>query len=300
MWINAAMPAQRAIIASFHAVNPSGHISCSVFQMQRNLADVVYSLCETRAVLWETLTWPQIQAMRDGGMDFCILPVGATEQHGPHLPVNTDSVLATACCMYASAKTSVPMLPTIDYGCSLGHTDRWPGTISLDPEALMATVRQIAGFLIRTGFKRLLIVNSHWGNTSSLRCAIDGIRFENAGRFQIGLKNSFEFTRSIWNQFIDDGEDFHANRAETALMMFLDPASVQVEKIEDDPDRTPGKVFTYVVPQTSRNGLTGYPSRATAADGRKLFIEMGEALAAFVTAARTETPPLEFVAQGKK
>jgi len=233
--------------------------------------------------------------MRDRGGDFCLLPVGATEQHGPHLPVNTDSLLATAVCMYASARTGVPMLPTLTYGCSLGHTDRWPGTLSLYPATLAQSVREIAGFLIRTGFKRLLLVNSHWGNTSSLRCAIDPIRFENAGRFQIGLKNSFEFTRSIWSQFIDDGEDFHANGAETALLLFLDPRSVRTDRIAaaDDPDRTGGKVFTYVVPQTSRNGVTGFPSRATAEEGRRLFIEMGEALTGFVSAARAETSPLE-------
>ncbi len=256
------------------------------------IAQTIASLAEARPLLWEAMTWPQIEAMRDGGMDMCLLPAGATEQHGPHLPVNTDTVLATATCMYASAKTGVPMLPTLAYGCSLGHTDRWPGTLSLFPETFSLTVREICPFLMRTGFRRLLIVNSHWGNTSSLRCAIDRIRFDHAGHFQIGLKNSFEFTRSIWNQFIDDGEDFHANRAETALMLFLDPSSVQKDRIEDDPDRTPGKVFTYVVPQTSKNGLTGFPSRATAEDGRKLFIEMGEALTGFVKSALTESPPL--------
>ena len=259
-----------------------------------SIADVIYSLTEARPILWEAMSWPEISELRGRGGDFCLLPVGAPEQHGPHLPVNTDSVLATATCMYASAKTGVPMLPTIQYGCSLGHTEKWPGTLSLYPETLGLTIREICGFLMRTEFRRVLIVNSHWGNTSSLRCAIDRIRFDHAGEFQIGLKNSFEFTRSIWNQFIDDGKDFHANRAETALMMFLEPQNVRLDKIEDDPDRTGGKVFTYVVPQTSKNGLTGEPSRATAEDGRRLFIEMGEALTAFVRSAQTESPPLDW------
>jgi creatinine amidohydrolase len=266
----------------------------------RTIAEAVYSLTEAKPILWESMPWPEIAAMAEGGMDFCLLPIGATEQHGPHLPVNTDSVLATATCMYASAKTGVPMLPTIDYACSLGHTDRWAGTLSLYPETLGVTVREICGFLMRTGFRRVLIVNSHWGNTSSLRCAIDRIRFDHAGHFQIGLKNSFELTRGIWNQFIDDGEDFHANRAETALMLFLEPQNVRKEKIEDDPDRTGGKVFTYVVPQTSKNGVTGYPSRATAEDGRGLFVEMGEALTAFVRTAQTETPPLDWSRQNSE
>jgi creatinine amidohydrolase len=260
--------------------------------MSTNLLEIIQRLSESTPIQWDRLTWPELQRLRDGGMDMCLLPLGATEQHGPHLPLNTDSVFATACCWYASAKTGVPVLPTISYGCSLGHTDRWAGTISLFPETLSLTVREMAGFLIRTGFKRLLIVNSHWGNTSSLRCAIDRIRFDHAGEFQIGLKNSFEFTPGIWEQFVDDGADFHANRAETALMLYLDPSAVRGDQIEDDEDRTGGKVFTYVVPQTSRNGVTGVPSCATAEDGRRLFVEMGEALTRFVAAGMTELPPL--------
>ena len=246
------------------------------------------------ATLWDEMSWPEVEQHRDAGGRMVILPIGATEQHGPHLPLNVDSVFAGAFCMYASAKTGVPVLPTITYGCSLGHTDRWPGTLSLMPETLILTVREIADFLIRTGFERLLIVNSHWGNTSAVRCAIDRVRFEHAGRFSLGLRNTFEITPALWKQFIDDGDDFHANRAETAMMMFLSPGSVRTDRIEDDPDRTAGKVFTYVVPQTSTNGLTGKPSLATSEDGKRLFIEVGDALAALVAAARTETAPLSW------
>jgi creatinine amidohydrolase len=262
-----------------------------------SLADVVQQHTGRRPRLWAEMTWPQVKAMRDGGTDMVLLPLGATEQHGPHLPLNTDSIFASAFCAYASAKTGVPVLPTVEYGCSLGHTDRWPGTVSLFPETLIATVREVAGFLIRTGFRRLLIVNSHWGNTASLRCAIDRVRFEHAGRFQIGLRSTFDVTKSVWQQFTDDGEDFHANRAETALMLYLAPELVRKGEIQDDPDRTGGKVFTYVVPQTSTNGLTGFPSRATAADGKKLFAEIGEALSDLVEAAKVEEAPLAWEAK---
>jgi creatinine amidohydrolase len=258
---------------------------------------MIESVTEAHPVLWDALSWPEVDEYRANSHGMVILPIGATEQHGPHLPVNVDSVLAETFCLYASAKTGVCVLPTLTYGCSLGHTDRWPGTISLMPETLMAIIREIADFLIRTGFKRLLLVNSHWGNTSSLRCAIDRVRFAHAGRFQIGLRNTFEITRHVWSQFIDDGEDFHANRAETALMLFIDPKSVRKDKIQDDPDRTGGKVFTYVVPQTSNNGLTGAPSRATLEDGRELFLEIGDALAAIVNSAKTEISPLDWQAQ---
>jgi creatinine amidohydrolase len=257
-----------------------------------HLHHLIETLAGGSPVWWDCMSWPEIESHRDGGGRMVLLPVGATEQHGPHLPVNVDSLFAGAFCMYASAKTGVPVLPTLTYGCSLGHTDRWPGTISLMPETLAQVVREIANFLMRTGFERLLLVNSHWGNASSLRCAIDRIRFEHVGKFQIGMKSTFDVTPGVWSQFIDDGVDFHANRAETALMLFLDPESVRRDRIEDDPDRTGGKVFTYVVPQTSRNGLTGKPSLATKEDGRKLFIEIGDALADVVRAAQTEQAPL--------
>jgi creatinine amidohydrolase len=255
------------------------------------------SLAIGQPLLWERMTWPEIAAHRDAGGRTVLLPIGATEQHGPHLPVNVDSVFASAFCHYASAKTGVPVLPTMTVGCSLGHTDHWPGTISYMPETLSAMLRETATFLIRTGFERLLIVNSHWGNTSAMRCAIDRIRFDNAGRFSIGMRNTFEITKNVWQQFIDDGDDFHANRAETALMMYIDPDSVRRDRIQDDPDRTTGKVFTYVVPQTSTNGLTGKPSLATPEDGKRLFIEIGEALTALVRSAVTERAPLEWSAR---
>ncbi len=257
-----------------------------------DLNRLVTSLAGRPPVAWDAMSWPEIEQHRDGGGRTILLPIGATEQHGPHLPVNVDSVFATAFCLYASARAGVPVLPTLTIGCSLGHTDRWPGTLSLMPETLSLVVRDVADFLIRTGFERLLLVNSHWGNTSALRCAIDRIRFEQAGRFSIGLRNTFEITPGVWRQFNDDGADFHANRAETALVMFLDPDSVRRDGVEDDPDRTGGKVFTYVVPQTSTNGLTGRPSLATPEDGRKLFFEIGDALAGIVEAAKQETPPL--------
>lgn len=252
-------------------------------------------LFQTRSpIIWESLTWSQIEQLQHSGMDLCILPVGATEQHGPHLPVNTDSAIASAVCLYASAMTGVPVLPTLTYGCSLGHTERWNGTLSFYPETLSLAIREITEWLIRTGWRRLLIVNSHFGNLAPIRCVIDRIRFDYAGQFQIGVRNSYELSPEILQYFVHDGDDVHANRAETALMLAIAPESVMMDNIQDDPDRTPGKVFTYVVPQTSTNGVTGTPSLATAEEGQDLLIRMGEALADIVDKARVEEPPIHW------
>ncbi len=71
-----------------------------------------------------------------------ILPVGATEQHGPHPGTGMDFILAERLCRKVAELTAVPMLPTVPYGCSLGHSRRWPGTIALQPITLLTIVKE--------------------------------------------------------------------------------------------------------------------------------------------------------------
>lgn len=242
----------------------------------------------------ENLAWPRIQELQDAGHDFLLLPVGATEQHGPHLPVNTDTVIATAVCDYASAQTGVPVLPALGYTVSIGHTEKWPGTFSVFHETFIHSLREIAAWAVATGWKRLLFVNSHFGNDASLRVAVDRLRFDYAGKLQVAMRNTFHLTASIWNYFISDAEDLHANRAETDLMLHLAPEHVRMEDVADDPDRTSGLVFSHMVANTSTNGVTGWPSLGSAERGRELFHEMGAALVDLVERAKTESAPLEW------
>jgi len=244
-------------------------------------------------VLVEQLSWKALAELQGSGMDLLVLPAGATEQHGPHLPVNTDTVIATAVCHQASARTGVPVLGTLSYGVSVGHTPKWPGTFSVDHETFAATVRSIALWAERTGWKRLLIVNSHFGNDATLRVAVDRVRTELLGSLQIGLKHTYQLTPEIWKYFISDADDLHANCAETDLMLHLAPETVRMDWVEDDPDRTSGLVFSYPVSQTSLNGVTGNPSKGSAERGAELFSQMAEALAGLLKRAATEQPPLD-------
>ncbi len=249
---------------------------------------------EQRPLLWETLTWEEIGSLRRLGVDLCLLPAGATEQHGPHLGVGMDTGNAAALCQAVSHTTGVPVLPTLPYGCSLGHSRRWPGTIALQPQTLADTVVEIFDWLQGAGFKRLLIVNGHVGNAAPLRCAVEIIR----SRWDDALArvcNVAELSPRVRAEFFADAEDWHANAAETSLMLARMPAMVRPEKLgaADDPDRTAGLVFAHPVNRTSRNGVTGAPSRATREQGEKLFKFMVEDLAALVGRALTEKPPLE-------
>ena len=125
----------------------------------------------TAPVLWQSMTWEEIATLRDSGMHTAILPVGATEQHGPHLTTAVDCITAEKLAHAVSAETGVPVLPTLPYGCSLGHSRRWPGTIALQPQTLIDCVVQIGEWCHAFAFKRFVIINGHVTNFAPLRCA---------------------------------------------------------------------------------------------------------------------------------
>ncbi|MDP9292741.1 MAG: creatininase family protein [Verrucomicrobiota bacterium] len=226
-------------------------------------------------------------------MDMAILPVGATEQHGPHLGTGVDTVNATELAYAVSAETGVPVLPSLPYGCSLGHSRRWPGTLSLQPQTLTNCVVEICEWAHAFGFRRVLIVNGHVTNFAPLRCALEILR-SRLDDAMIAIRNVAEVSARVRAEFFVDAEDWHANAAETSLMLALAPRMVRSEKIatSDDEDRTNGLLFAHPVNRTSRNGVTGFPSRATREQGERLFAWMVEDLAAEVRAGLTEQPPL--------
>ncbi|MEM9281452.1 MAG: creatininase family protein [Verrucomicrobiota bacterium] len=241
----------------------------------------------------ETLPWPEVADACEAAGGFLMLPIGATEQHGPHLPINCDTVIADSVCAYASRSTETPMLPALSVTVSSGHTAKWPGTFSLSHETFLHSVEEIAEWAATTGWEKLLLVNSHFGNDATLRVAVEKIRLTHLGKLQVGLRNTFQLTPAIWEYFVSDADDLHANKAETDLMLHLTPDLVRMDQVEDDPDRTDGTIFSYPVAQTSLNGVTGRPSLGSAERGKKLFEEMGEALSTIIRSAKNEVAPLD-------
>src|SRR5580698_1133383 len=118
---------------------------------------------------WEDEASPDLADLAGRGEgEVGLVPVGATEQHGPHLPTGTDTILASAICDAASAATGAPVLPPIAIGCSFGHGTVIPGTLSLTPEELSATITEVAVWAAYSGLRRLLFVNGHFGNAGAL------------------------------------------------------------------------------------------------------------------------------------
>jgi creatinine amidohydrolase len=165
--------------------------------------------------------------------------------------------------------------------------------LTLTPQTLIEAVEQIGASAYHSGVRRLFIVNTHVGNGAALRCALDLLRATHDD-LMVALINSATVSNRVREFHFADGEDWHANDAETSLMLAVAPEIVRSEFLNkaDDPDRTGGLVFAHPVNRTSLNGVTGKPSQATAEKGRLWFGWLVEDLSAVIIRGLTETPPI--------
>ncbi|MFJ1967560.1 mycofactocin biosynthesis peptidyl-dipeptidase MftE [Streptomyces sp. NPDC087903] len=205
--------------------------------------------------------WPEVRERT-----LVLVPVGSTEQHGPHLPLNTDSVIATEVARRAAADLGTGALPapTIAYGASGEHAG-FPGTISIGHEALrfllVETVRSLSLWAGRTVF-----VNGHGGNVPTLDSAVTQLRAEGHEVAWVGCDVP--------------GGDAHAGRTETSLMLHLAPDDVRLAAAAPGDTRPLPELMRALradgVRAVSPNGVLGDPTGAGAEEGR----ELAEALVA--------------------
>lgn len=179
------------------------------------------------------LSWTALTQLADRENTVIILPCGAIEQHGPHLPCSVDSVLAEGVMGQALAQLpkDVPAfaLPTITYGKSEEHL-HFPGTMTLSGTTLLKVVTEIGESIYRAGFRKLLLANAHGGQPQVLEMAARELRLRH-GDFII-IPHDIWRVPNVSNQFLDERERqlaMHAGQVETALMMVLAPDTVHME-----------------------------------------------------------------------
>ncbi len=242
--------------------------------------------------LLEQMPWPDV-ADKLNQIPAAILPIGATEQHGPHMGCGMDAVLADKLCKAVAEKTNVMMLPTMPYGCSIGHSQRWPGTIAIQPKTLIDLIKEMGDWTYYSGIRKLFIVNTHVTNAAPLRCALEMLRAEHDD-LMVSVLNSAKISKRVQKFHFADGDDWHANDAETSLMLSIAPEMVNTEKLNeaDDLDRTDELVFSHPVNRTSKNGVTGKPSIATKEKGDEVFTWMVDDLSKLIERGLTEQAPL--------
>jgi creatinine amidohydrolase len=216
------------------------------------------------------LAWPDVAAV--AGRSILVVPVGSTEQHGPHLPLGTDSDVAVALAdRLAAARPDVLVAPALPYG-SAGEHAAFPGTLSIGAAALELVVVE----LVRSAdaFAGVVLVSGHGGNAEPLAAAVATLRTE--GRSVLG-----------WSPRIPTG-DAHAGRTETSLLLALAPGLVRPEAAEPGDLRPLAAVIGELrrggVAAVSPNGVLGDPTGATAEEGRHLLDALAYDLVASVEA----------------
>ena len=172
--------------------------------------------------------------------DMVVIPVGSNEQHGPHLPLGTDIFAALETCKLLAQRTDILVAPVVLAGVSEHHMG-FPGTITLSPETLEAVIIDTASSLIRHGFKKLMILNGHGGNTPALRAAVEKINQTTSATAVLldDLKLPERAAAPGTGGAPAAGAkpaapalDWHAGVGETSLMLYLTPSFVDMSRAE--------------------------------------------------------------------
>jgi creatinine amidohydrolase len=216
-----------------------------------------------------------------------ILPVASLEQHGPHLPVEVDSVLGEAVALRTAGKLvarDVPalVLPVVWTGLSEHHMS-FGGTVTLDVPGFGAIIEGVARSVQRHGFKRLVLLNAHGGNENALRTITDELT-PRLGIPIVQLTYWYAAALAIAKILESQGALMHACEAETSMMMVLRPDLVAKDRIppalsSNVPDM-PGGVYRWrTIGSRSATGVVGDPAAATADKGERLLAAISDALA---------------------
>jgi mycofactocin precursor peptide peptidase len=215
----------------------------------------------------ELLPWTEVAAR--SAQSLLVVPLGSTEQHGPHLPTGTDSAIAVALAVrLGAARPDVIVAPALPYGAAGEHAG-FAGTLSIGAAALETVIVE----LVRSAddFAGVVLVSGHGGNAAPLAGAVATLRQE--GRNVLA-----------WAPRVTGG-DAHAGRTETSMMLALAPESVRRAAAEPGDTRPLATVMAELrrhgVAAVSPNGVLGDPSGATAEEGDRLLeVLTGDLLAA--------------------
>jgi creatinine amidohydrolase len=219
-----------------------------------------------RKAVWRLadLSWPEIRDRAPGAV--LAIPVGSTEQHGPHLPLSTDTDIAMSLCeRLAVARDDVLVAPAVAYG-SAGEHAGFPGTLSIGQAALELLVVELVRSATDT-FAHVLLVSAHGGNSEPISRAVEKLQ---------GESRDVRLFQPQW-----DG-DPHAGRPETSMLLALKPGHVRMRDAVAGETRPLREIWQQLrdggVRSVSESGVLGDPTGARADEGDVLLDALADAL----------------------
>jgi creatinine amidohydrolase len=240
-------------------------------------------------VRWEELTWPEAHEA-SSQLNAVILPVGATEQHGPHLPLAVDTQICEAVALGVSALTGVPVVPPLCYGVSASHGD-FGGTISLRPETMICVVQDVIDSLYERGIRQFVLLNGHIWNNGVLDVSAEKLRVRHRDARVRALGYVTMYPGPEVDGHVRYGRALmHANFFETSVMLHLYPHLVRMDRATSH--RDVDSFWDYRMDQVSETGVWGRDvAEANAAHGRAEFERCVLTTARAVAAAVREPWP---------
>ena len=236
------------------------------------------------------LTWPEAER-RLAEVDIALLPVGAIEQHGYHLPLDTDAFDAEYICREVARRCAAPrplVLPLIPYGVSYHHQD-FPGTLSVGPDTLARFVYEVGISAAHNGISKLVIVNGHGGNMATLQYAAQMI---NRDAHIFTCVDTGETSDADVERLAETKSDVHAGEIETSTSLATRPELVDITRLEKFVPRFSSQYLDFSseygvewFAHTSRispSGVLGDPTKASVEKGRAMMEAMIVHLIRFV------------------
>lgn len=245
-------------------------------------------------MIWDQLTSGQLEEL-DRNIPV-LMVLSATEQHGPHLPLATDRLIGEFFShrLQEAVFDRLLILPPVAVGCSDHHMD-FAGTLSLSHESFRRQVRDIIGSVIRHGFRKILLLNSHGGNQAIGQVLLEQLGYENPGAhvamvtwWRIAAEQLFGITET------GPGGVGHAGEFETSLMLLIAPELVVKERFypkgnrptfpwaEGDMLRGAGASYFRNMKAMTMNGVFGEPAAASKEKGQQIADAVVAALSRIV------------------
>ncbi len=222
-------------------------------------------------LLSRNMAWPDFAKHSKRGIP-AMLAVGAHEQHGPHLSLETDTIMAQELASRISKEVTAILLPPLAYG-ECHSTSAYPGTLSLQPETLTALVTDIAKSLKAHGVCGLIIVNGHFGNKKPLEVAMKQMEELHFPILLLDYPGLEEIAAKILESDPVRPGFYHADELETSVVLAVFPEVVQMEKAEacyprfpEDYDENPRLLSDF-----NPSGVFGDPTLATVTKGERLL-----------------------------
>lgn len=212
-----------------------------------------------------------------------VLPVGSFEQHGPYLPLGTDTLIASAIASSISQHHKVFQLPPVTFGCSHEHA-AYPGTVSISATTLAAIVADIIESLSQQNTAGLIIVNGHGGNavlTNVVQQANQPKAPINVGLYP--SREDWAEARTAAGIHSSSHDDMHAGELETSILLATDPDYLREGWQTSDHTATDRRYLTTIgIDAYTPTGVIGYPSQATETKGSQALDHLGRNAATLI------------------